>query len=50
VRNDIHIVSIYQDFFQINEKKYIFPKIELKIPGKHILYDAKIAFVVGKIV
>jgi len=28
----------------------LFPKLNLKVPGKHIEFDAKLAFVVGKIV
>lgn len=59
IRNDIHVVLMQEDGFIINPpafgipldkgEKFFFPEMKLKIPGPHILFDAKLAFVVGKI-
>lgn len=50
IRNDINFVFLKDNSFQIWDKTYIFPTFDLKIPGEHILFDARLAFVVGKIV
>lgn len=51
-RNDIHYILVYNENFESIDKKIhgTFPKFELKVPGKHIEFDAKLAFVVGKII
>ncbi|MFA5916752.1 MAG: Mur ligase family protein [Candidatus Gracilibacteria bacterium] len=54
LRNDINYIIINNDNYLIahidGKKETInFPKISLQIPGKHIEFDAKIAFAVGKI-
>lgn len=53
-RQDINYIIIYNDYYEVinNEliKKYTIPNFSLKIPGKHILFDAKIAYTVWKIV
>jgi len=35
--------------FFYGKKSVSFPKIELQVPGEHILFDAKLAFTVGNI-
>lgn len=49
-RNDINYVLVYDTEFIIWEQSYNFPIFDLKVPWKHILFDAKLAFVVGKII
>lgn len=63
-RKDINYVVVYDDRFKIQNPPVIndiplnkgelkgdfFPTFDLKIPGKHIEFDAKLAFVVGKII
>lgn len=49
-RNDITYIMVYEDRFEyVGEQNSIlyFPKITLKVPWKHIEFDAKLAFVVG---
>lgn len=50
-RSDINYILIHGSSFESTNWNIngIFPKFELKIPGKHIEFDAKLAFVVGKI-
>lgn len=50
IRSDIIFVFLKDNSFQIWDKTYTFPTFDLKIPGEHILFDARLAFVVGKIV
>lgn len=46
LRKDIHYVEVYENYFSHNGQQILFPIIDMKVPWKHILYDAKIAFVV----
>lgn len=50
LRDDIHVILMEEDGFLANDAKYFFPEMHLKVPGPHILFDAKLAFIVGKIV
>ncbi|PIQ12206.1 hypothetical protein COW68_00465, partial [Candidatus Gracilibacteria bacterium CG18_big_fil_WC_8_21_14_2_50_38_16] len=36
-------------WYDVDGKFSLFPDIELQVPGNHLLFDAKLAFVVGKI-
>ncbi len=49
LRDDIHFVEVYENYFIIKWEKYIFPQISMQIPWNHILFDAKLAYIVGKI-
>ncbi|MDP5039244.1 MAG: Mur ligase family protein, partial [Candidatus Gracilibacteria bacterium] len=49
LREDINYILIDNNRFIINGKEIVFEKINLKIPGNHILFDAKIAYIVGYI-
>ncbi|MGE4443637.1 MAG: UDP-N-acetylmuramate--L-alanine ligase [Candidatus Altimarinota bacterium] len=51
-RNDITYITVYDEKFESSDTKIngLFPKLSLNIPGKHIEFDAKLAFVVGKII
>lgn len=46
IRNDIKYIEIYNDYFTFDWEKFDYPEINLKIPWNHILFDAKIAYVV----
>ena len=50
-RTDISYISVSHEGFTIfsdNEDiLYTFPEIEMKVPGDHVLFDAKLAYIVG---
>ena len=45
-RNDINYIKIFSDYFIFWEEKIIFPEINMQVPWDHILFDAKIAYIV----
>ncbi|MDD3302652.1 MAG: UDP-N-acetylmuramate--L-alanine ligase [Candidatus Gracilibacteria bacterium] len=54
LRNDINYIIINENnFYLIDINKtttnYNYPNIKLQVPGEHILFDAKIAYTIGKI-
>ena len=49
-RNDISYILLQDNEFELHGKVYQFPTFDLKVPWKHIEFDAKLAFIVGKIV
>ncbi len=49
-RKDLNYIVVYDDKYIENNSEFYFPTLDLKIPGKHIEFDAKLAFVVGKII
>lgn len=42
-------IPVYSLDFSVEGMSYSFPHIELQVPGDHLLFDAKLAFVVGKV-
>lgn len=50
IRNDINYVIVHKDYFKLSDKEVFFPLFNLKIPWEHIEFDAKLAFVVWKII
>ena len=51
-RTDINYISVSQEWFTIfsateEDILYTFPEIDMKIPGDHVLFDAKLAYIVG---
>lgn len=42
-------IFVFKDFYEINWEKIYFPELRLEVSGSHIEFDAKLAFVVGKI-
>jgi len=46
-RDDIAYIEIFQEAFVCKDKHFTYPNIDIKIPGQHILFDAKIAYVIG---
>ena len=49
LRNDINYIEVFDEYFTYYWQKEYFPEIKLKIPWKHILYDAKLVYIVWKI-
>lgn len=49
LRNDINYIEVFDEYFTYYWQKEYFPDIKLKIPWKHILYDAKLVYIVWKI-
>lgn len=47
IRKDISFVEIYEEYFILAWKKYIFPQINMQVPWAHILFDAHLAYTVG---
>lgn len=47
LRSDINYIEIYNDYFKFNSDIFEYPEIIIPIPWKHILYDAKIAYVIA---
>jgi UDP-N-acetylmuramate--alanine ligase len=45
-RKDINYIEIHKNYFSYNWHQIDYPKIDIKIPGEHILFDAKIAFTI----
>jgi len=56
VREDIHYIKIFKDSFELylpgkdDGVAFSFPRLSLQIPGEHILYDAKLAYVLGHMI
>lgn len=53
LRDDIYYVIVYRDYFIVKiwyKKRLSFPEIKMKVPWEHILFDAKLAFVVWKLI
>lgn len=46
-RKDISYVEVHENYFRHNGQQIPFPIIDMKIPWRHILFDAKIAFTVS---
>ncbi len=49
-RKDIHYIKVYEDFFEASGEKIYFPEIIIHIPGNHILFDAKLAYIVSHMI
>lgn len=50
IREDIHFVGVSQYGYTHGGFVYNFPEIQMKIPGEHILLDAKLAYVVAHMI
>lgn len=46
LRKDINYIEIHHDCFSHNGQLIPFPILDIKIPWEHILFDAKIAFII----
>lgn len=47
IRDDVHFIEVFEEWFSIWNQIQNFPKIDLQIPGDHVLFDAKLAYIVG---
>jgi UDP-N-acetylmuramate--alanine ligase len=45
-RDDINYILAYENHFSYNGQEFLYPNIDIKIPWKHILFDAKISYIV----
>lgn len=45
IRQDIEYITIHNDYFKYKWQIIYFPAIELKIPWQHIIYDAKLVYI-----
>ena len=46
LRDDIQYVEVFDSYFTMNEVVFHYPEINLQVAGNHILFDAKIAYIV----
>ena len=46
LRNDINYIEVYNEYFRHNWQNISYPILDIKIPWNHILFDAKIAYIV----
>ena len=46
LRDDIQYIEVFDDYFSFDEKLLYYPDLELQVAGNHILFDAKIAYIV----
>lgn len=46
LRKDINYIEVFEDVFSYNGQLIPFPIIDIKIPWEHILFDAKIAYII----
>jgi len=46
-RKDIEYIEVFQELFIHNGQSFTYPNIDIQVPGQHILFDAKIAYIVG---
>lgn len=50
LRKDINYIEVFEDVFSYNGQLIPFPIMDIKIPWKHILFDAKIAYIIGHMI
>lgn len=50
LRKDIKYIEVYENYFSYNGQQLMFPIIDMKVPWKHILFDAKIAYIVWHLI
>ncbi len=46
LRKDINYIKVYEKIFTFNNTAHLLPEIKLQVPWKHILFDAKLAYIV----
>ncbi len=49
-RKDISYISVYNNGYTVNNERFPFPKLTLKVPWDHILFDARLAYTTWKII
>jgi len=48
-RQDLNYITVYNDYYLYLWQKVYFPEIKLNIPWKHIVYDAKLTYILWQI-
>jgi len=46
LRKDINYIEVFEDVFSYNGQLIPFPIIDIKIPWEHIMFDAKLAYII----
>lgn len=46
-RDDISYIEVFQEVFLHNGQVSLYPNIDIQIPWDHILFDAKISYIIG---
>lgn len=46
IKKGINYIEVFEEYFLIKDEKIFFPKVKLKIPWNHILYDSKLVYIV----
>ncbi|NVP17482.1 UDP-N-acetylmuramate--L-alanine ligase [Candidatus Gracilibacteria bacterium] len=49
IRQDVNFIEIDKEGFKYNGQYHLFPSLSLKIPGQHIVYDARLTYILGVI-
>ena len=49
-RLDIHYIQLKWKYFIYNSEQFPIPDFEMKVPGEHILYDARLAYIVSHLI
>lgn len=47
LRDDISYVEIFDDYYIFQWNEIPLPKINMQVPGKHVLFDAHISYIIG---
>jgi len=50
LRKDIKYIEVYNDYYILNGQQKLYPKIDMTIPWNHILFDAKISYIIWTII
>lgn len=50
VRDDIHFIEVFDNFFIVWKERIMCPEISMNIPGEHVLFDAKLAYIVAHMI
>ena len=46
-RKDIQYIQVFDTYFLVWEEKIYIPSVNMQVPGKHVLFDASIAYIIG---
>jgi len=47
IRDDINYIRVSENIFTLWDSTQVFPDIQMQVPGEHVLFDAKLAYIVG---
>jgi len=49
-RKDVNYIVIDNDKFSFNWQEFLIPKLDIKIPGEHIYYDASLVYILWQMI